>query len=31
VILAESPDYRVTCGDCIDEITKARPDVLYFQ
>ena len=31
VILAEAPDYRVTCGDCIDEITKARPDVLYFQ
>lgn len=31
VIFAEAPDYRIRCGDCIDEIIKARPDVLYFQ
>jgi hypothetical protein len=31
VVQAEVPGYRITCGDCIDEITKARPDVLFFQ
>ncbi len=31
VLAAEAPDYRVTCGDCVDEITRVRPDVLYFQ
>ena len=31
VLAAEAPDYRVTCGDCVDEITRIRPDVLYFQ
>lgn len=31
VLAAQAPGYRVTCGDCIDEITHVRPDVLYFQ
>lgn len=31
VVFAESPTYRIACGDCIDEITKARPDVLFFR
>jgi FkbM family methyltransferase len=31
VLAAEAPDYRVICGDCVDEITHIRPDVLYFQ
>src|SRR5579859_3073287 len=30
VVFAEWPAYRIACGDCIDEITKARPDVLFF-
>jgi FkbM family methyltransferase len=31
VVFAEWPAYRIACGDCIDEITKARPDVLFFR
>jgi FkbM family methyltransferase len=31
VILAAAPSYRVMCGDCVDQMTKARPDVLFFQ
>jgi FkbM family methyltransferase len=31
VVFAEWPAYRIDCGDCIDEITKARPDVLFFR
>ncbi len=31
VILAEAPSYRVTCGDCLDEGSFVRPDVLFFQ
>jgi FkbM family methyltransferase len=31
VVFAEWPAYRITCGDCIDQITKARPDVLFFR
>jgi FkbM family methyltransferase len=31
VLAAQAQDYRVSCGDCIDEITHIRPDVLYFQ
>jgi len=31
VVFSESPAYRIACGDCIDEITKARPDVLFFR
>ena len=31
VVFSEWPAYRITCGDCIDQITNARPDVLFFQ
>lgn len=31
VILALAPSYRVTCGDCVDEMTNVRPDVLFFR
>lgn len=31
VVMAEWPGYRLNCGACIDEITKVRPDVLFFQ
>jgi FkbM family methyltransferase len=31
VVFAEWPAYRITCGDCIDQITKVRPDVLFFR
>jgi FkbM family methyltransferase len=31
VILAAAPSYQVACGDCVDEITKVRPDVLFFR
>lgn len=31
VIFAEWPSYRITCGDCIDQITRVRPDVLFFR
>ena len=31
VVFSEWPAYRIACGDCIDEITKARPDVLFFR
>ena len=31
VVLAQWSGYRVICGDCIDEMTQVRPDVLYFQ
>jgi FkbM family methyltransferase len=31
IVLAEWPGYQLTCGDCIDEITHVRPDVLYFR
>lgn len=31
IVFAEWAGYRLTCGDCIDEITYVRPDVLYFQ
>jgi FkbM family methyltransferase len=31
VVHAQWSGYRVICGDCIDEMTQVRPDVLYFQ
>ncbi|MBZ5591497.1 MAG: FkbM family methyltransferase [Acidobacteriia bacterium] len=31
VVLAQWSGYRIICGDCIDELTQVRPDVLYFQ
>ena len=31
VLFAEAPGYRVICGDCVDEVTRIRPDVLFFQ
>jgi hypothetical protein len=31
VILAAAPSYRVVCGDCVDQGSKVRPDVLFFQ
>jgi FkbM family methyltransferase len=31
VVLAQWPGYRPTCGDCIDELTHVRVDVMYFQ
>lgn len=31
VILALAPSYHVTCGDCVDQGSKVRPDVLFFQ
>lgn len=31
LVFAEWPSYRITCGDCIDQITNVRPDVLFFR
>jgi len=31
VVLALAPGYRVICGDCVDQGSKARPDVLFFR
>lgn len=31
VLAAEAPDYHVICGNCVDEVTRIRPDVLFFQ
>lgn len=31
VILAEAPSYRVVCGDCVDQGSSVRPDVLFFR
>jgi FkbM family methyltransferase len=31
VVRAQWSGYQVTCGDCIDELTQVRPDVLYFR
>jgi FkbM family methyltransferase len=31
VILAEAPSYRVVCGDCVDQESSVRPDVLFFR
>jgi len=31
VVLAEAPSYRIVCGDCLDQGSRVRPDVLFFQ
>jgi FkbM family methyltransferase len=31
VVSALVPSYRVTCGDCVDTMTRVRPDVLFFR
>jgi FkbM family methyltransferase len=31
VVFAVSPSYRIACGDCVDQITRVRPDVLFFR
>jgi FkbM family methyltransferase len=31
IVYAEAPSYQIKCGDCIDQITRVRPDVLFFR
>ena len=31
IVYAEAPSYQIKCGDCIDKVTRVRPDVLFFR